>query len=166
MPKNRYYDGPASDHFDGRFFNTAPPTRDKTLADIRRWRRTSQRTHWPARVPVHPAMPDARVDGTRITLVGHATVLIQTGGLNLLTDPAEAVRILQDLDAKQAIAIHWGVFPLSDEGRDAPVHELGLALRAHGIAPARFRHDEPGGVIAISPFSGGGDPAVRQSAPR
>ena len=323
MPKNRYYDGPTSDHFNGRFFNTAPPTRDKTFADIRQWRKTSTRAPWPGHVPVDPALPAQRVEGTRITLVGHATVLIQTGGLNLLTDPvwsdrcspvqfagpkrvcapgvrfddlppidavllshnhydhldvatmrrlvtrhdplivtplgndtlvrriaprarivtgdwwderelpgatvtfvpaqhwsqrgindrrmalwcgfhiragehsvyfagdtglgdgslfttirerlgspdlallpigayaprwfmadqhtdpAEAVRIMLDLDARQAQAIHWGVFPLSDEGRDEPVFELGLALAAHGIAAGRFRHDEPGAVLDI-----------------
>jgi len=44
MPKNRYYDGPPSDHFDGRFHNIAPATHDKTFADIRRWRSTSART--------------------------------------------------------------------------------------------------------------------------
>jgi L-ascorbate metabolism protein UlaG (beta-lactamase superfamily) len=38
-------------------------------------------------VPVTPVVPDARVDGLRVTMVGHATVLIQIAGLNLLTDP-------------------------------------------------------------------------------
>jgi L-ascorbate metabolism protein UlaG (beta-lactamase superfamily) len=324
MPKNRYYDGPVSDHFDGRFFNIAPATTDKTFADIRRWRKTSRRTPWPGHVTVHPTVPEARVDGTRITLVGHATVLIQIGGLNLLTDPvwsdrcspvqfagpkrvcapgvrfedlppidavllshnhydhldvatmrrlvtrhdplivtplgndtlvrriapkarivtgdwwderelpgasvtfvpaqhwsqrsindrrmalwcgfhvragghsvyfagdtgygdgslfhtirqrlgspdiallpigayaprwfmrdqhtdpAEAVRIMQHLDARHALAIHWGVFPLSDEGRDEPVHALAHALAEQAIAHGRFRHDEPGAVFDVA----------------
>ncbi|WP_353227604.1 MBL fold metallo-hydrolase [Novosphingobium sp.] len=323
MRKNRYYDGPTSDHFNGRFFNIAPETRDKTFADIRQWRKTSQRARWPAHVPVQTTVPAQRVTGTRITLVGHATALIQTGGLNLLTDPvwsdrcspvqfagpkrvcapgvrfddlppidavllshnhydhldaatirrlvarhdpliitplgndtlvrraarrarivtgdwwdshtlpgatvtfvpaqhwsargitdarmalwcgfhvragdhsvyfagdtgygdgslfttmrarlgspdvallpigayaprwfmadqhtdpAEAVRIMQDLGATRAIGIHWGVFPLSDEGRDDPVRALAHALAETGIAPSRFRHDEPGGVVDI-----------------
>ena len=325
MPKNRYYDGPNSDHYNGRFFNIAPRTSDKSFADIRQWRKTSKRSPWPKHVPVHPAVPAERVEGTRITLVGHATVLIQIGGLNILTDPvwsqrcspvqfagprrvcapgvwfddlppidvvllshnhydhldvatmrrlvarhdplivtplgndtlvrriapkarivtgdwwdeqqlpgvtvtfvpaqhwsqrgindrrmalwcgfhiragehsvyfagdtgygdgslftairarlgspdlallpigayaprwfmadqhtdpAEAVRIMLDLDARQAQAIHWGVFPLSDEGRDEPVFELGLALAAHGITAGRFRHDEPGAALDILP---------------
>ena len=319
MPRNRYYHGPASDHFNGRFFNVAPATRDKTLGDIRRWRRTSRRAPWPRHVPVHPCVPEARVAGTCVTLVGHATVLIQTAGLNLLTDPvwsnrcspvqfagpkrvcapgvgfddlppidivllshnhydhldnatikrlvarhdplivtplgndtlvrraaprarvitgdwwdrielgqglattlvpaqhwsargigdrrmalwcgfylsggsasiyfagdtgygdgtlfttirdrlgapdlallpigayaprwfmadqhtdpAEAVQIMLDLNARQAQAIHWGVFPLSDEGRDEPLHALAHALTHHAIPAGRFRHDEPG----------------------
>ena len=330
MPKNRYYDGPNSDHYNGRFFNIAPRTSDKSFADIRQWRKTSKRSPWPKHVPVHPAVPAERVEGTRITLVGHATVLIQIGGLNILTDPvwsqrcspvqfagprrvcapgvwfddlppidvvllshnhydhldvatmrrlvarhdplivtplgndtlvrqiapkarivtgdwwdeqqlpgvtvtfvpaqhwsqrgindrrmalwcgfhiragehsvyfagdtgygdgslftairarlgspdlallpigayvprwfmadqhtdpAEAVRIMLDLDARQAQAIHWGVFPLSDEGRDEPVFELGLALAAHGITAGRFRHDEPGAALDILPETGRG----------
>ena len=324
MPKNRYYDGPISDHFDGRFFNIAPRTSDKTLADVRRWRKTSQRTPWPRHVPVHPARPDARIGGMRITLVGHATVLLQMGGMNLLTDPvwsdrcspvqfagpkrvcvpgvrfddlppidavllshnhydhldkatlrklvsrhdpliltplgndtivrraaprariatgdwwdshdfganvtatfvpaqhwsarglydrrmalwcgfvvraggrsiyfagdtgygdgslfpairarlgspdlallpigayaprwfmrdqhtdpAETVQIMRDLGATHAQAIHWGVFPLSDEGRDEPVHALARALNEHGIPAGQFRHDEPGAVFDL-----------------
>ena len=92
MPKNRYYDGPNSDHYTGRFFNIAPRTSDKSFADIRQWRKTSKRSPWPKHVPVHPAVPAERVEGTRITLVGHATVLIQIGGLNILTDPVWSQR--------------------------------------------------------------------------
>ena len=324
MPKNRYYDGPPSDHFDGRFFNTAPPTADKTFADIRQWRKTSQRTPWPAHVPVRTTVPDERVTGTRITLVGHATVLIQIAGLNLLTDPVwsdrcsplkfagpkrvcapgvrfedlppidavllshnhydhldvatlrklvkrhdplivtplgndtivranvprarivtgdwwdvqvvggaavtfvpaqhwsargiydrrmalwcgfhvrsggqsvyfagdtgygdgtlfatmrqrlgapdiallpigayaprwfmadqhtdpvQTLQIMRDLDARTALAIHWGVFPLSDEGRDDPVVELRQALVEQNVPDGRFRYDEPGSVFDLT----------------
>jgi L-ascorbate metabolism protein UlaG (beta-lactamase superfamily) len=36
--------------------------------------------------------PDARVAALRVTMVGHATVLIQAAGLNLLTDPLWSAR--------------------------------------------------------------------------
>jgi L-ascorbate metabolism protein UlaG (beta-lactamase superfamily) len=86
-----YYRGPVSDHFDGRhFFNPgAPPARAinpqrfiNRMAGGERWR-------WPDRVPVRPTVPPRRVHGSdmRVTWIGHATVLIQTEGLNILTDP-------------------------------------------------------------------------------
>lgn len=92
MPANRYYSGPASDHFDGRFFNTAPITIYKSLADVWRWRRSAQRAAWPDAVPIRPVVPAARVGGIRLTHVGHATTLIQIGGVNLVTDPVWSTR--------------------------------------------------------------------------
>ncbi|WEK45259.1 MAG: MBL fold metallo-hydrolase [Candidatus Andeanibacterium colombiense] len=87
MPRNRYYVGPESDHFDGRFFNIAPRTPDRGLRDVWRWRRTSTPTRWPDSVPITPTVPEAQCQNLRITIVGHACVLIQLGGLNLVTDP-------------------------------------------------------------------------------
>jgi L-ascorbate metabolism protein UlaG (beta-lactamase superfamily) len=91
----RYYRGPVSDHFDGeRFINPdgaddalAPPGGTGTL--LRYVTARDNRPIWPDRVAVSPAKPPARVDGDRMlaTWVGHATVLVQTQGLNVLTDP-------------------------------------------------------------------------------
>jgi N-acyl-phosphatidylethanolamine-hydrolysing phospholipase D len=53
-------------------------------------------------------------------------------------DPAEAVKIMQDVHAKQAIAIHWGTFELTDESLDAPPAALAAAVKEAGIAPGRF----------------------------
>jgi hypothetical protein len=39
-----------------------------------------------------------------------------------------SVQILLDLEAKRALGIHWGVFPLSDEGRERPREDPALAL--------------------------------------
>ncbi|CAA9479752.1 MAG: Outer membrane protein romA [uncultured Sphingomonadaceae bacterium] len=90
---NRYYRAPPSDHFDGeRFFNPGQPTTDRALGQVARWRLTSRPVRWPASVPVRQALPDARVVGLRITMVGHASLLIQAGGLNLLTDPVWSER--------------------------------------------------------------------------
>jgi L-ascorbate metabolism protein UlaG (beta-lactamase superfamily) len=91
----RYYRGPASDHFDGEhFFN--PDGADDTLSPPGGWGTIARyvtarddRPAWPHRVAVTPAKPAARVVGERMvaTWVGHSTMLVQTRGLNILTDP-------------------------------------------------------------------------------
>ncbi|MCX8999311.1 MBL fold metallo-hydrolase [Rhizobiaceae bacterium BDR2-2] len=94
--RNRYYDGPVSDHFDGRhFFNPGgePPN---TFADLMRWRFSGGRVEWPQHwpSPFPPARPDQRIEGRRlvVTMAGHASILIQTAGLNILTDPVWSER--------------------------------------------------------------------------
>lgn len=92
-----YYQGPQSGHYDGaRFFN---PDGDDTLTPpggtsrggfIARWvMGRNERPEWPASVQVTQSVPPARVEGDKMiaTWVGHATVLVQTQGLNILTDP-------------------------------------------------------------------------------
>jgi L-ascorbate metabolism protein UlaG (beta-lactamase superfamily) len=91
----RYYRGPVTDHFDGeRFVN--PDGGGEVLSPsgisgfmARAATRSDGRPDWPASVPVTPTKPPARVEGSRmlVTWVGHASVLVQTHGLNILTDP-------------------------------------------------------------------------------
>ena len=60
-------------------------------------------------------------------------------------DPAEAVRIHQDLRSRLSVAMHWGTFRLTAEPLDEPPQLLARALQAAGIAPERFvvfRHGE------------------------
>jgi hypothetical protein len=91
--RNCYYSGPVSDHFDGvQFFNTSGATADKSLWDWIRWKLTSRPSPWPQSVPVNFVVPEPRRNATRITVVGHATVLIQSRGLNLVTDPVWSER--------------------------------------------------------------------------
>src|ERR1700712_4466268 len=92
-----YYEGPNSGHLsDNRFFN---PDGDDTFAPpaggsrsnffIRYFTQSDNRPAWPEHVAISPVKPAARVDGQRmvVTWVGHASVLVQTQGLNILTDP-------------------------------------------------------------------------------
>jgi len=98
-----YYEGAVSDHFDGaRFFNPDDAGDDNRLPGGRSrgsfiWgQATGQdgRPDWPSSVPVAQAKPPARVmgDDMLVTWIGHATVLVQAGGLNILTDPIYAER--------------------------------------------------------------------------
>ncbi|MEP9359441.1 MBL fold metallo-hydrolase [Sphingomonas sp. KR3-1] len=90
-----YYRGPASGHFDGRrFFNPDGEALDVSPARRNRllWQQVfgdPTRPAWPDKVAVMPDKPPARVDGgaMRVTWIGHATVLVQADGVNILTDP-------------------------------------------------------------------------------
>ncbi|MGQ0588101.1 MAG: MBL fold metallo-hydrolase [Sphingosinicella sp.] len=88
-----YYDGPVSGQYDGaRFFNSvsAPerPRRRGTVMDRMASARGEAAT-WPDQVPIRHTVPPRRVEGERmlVTWIGHATVLVQTAGLNIVTDP-------------------------------------------------------------------------------
>jgi L-ascorbate metabolism protein UlaG (beta-lactamase superfamily) len=84
------YRGPVSDHFDGRRFRNYHATPHNDFREAAKWAANRQRGYWKPRrdEPPGPA-PPTRVEGEqlRVTFVNHTTVLIQTHGLNILTDP-------------------------------------------------------------------------------
>ncbi|GAA4762290.1 MBL fold metallo-hydrolase [Stakelama sediminis] len=92
-----YYHGPVSSHFDGqRFFNPdgndtlRPPAGKSRGGFITRYLLgRDARPKWPDHVAVTQGKPPARVTDGRmlVTWVGHASVLVQADGLNILTDP-------------------------------------------------------------------------------
>jgi L-ascorbate metabolism protein UlaG (beta-lactamase superfamily) len=94
-PRNPYYQGPVSDHFDGlRFFNPGG-VEPGGFRDLMRWQFGSEkRSRWPKfrEGPAGRVRPDARVDDLRVTMIGHASLLIQVSGLNILTDPVWSER--------------------------------------------------------------------------
>ena len=95
---SRYYSGPASDHFDGsRFFDPHHNVPLRSRLALLRWLidRRSARARWPAWSPSpYVDRPPLHVEGAnlRLSYIGHASLLIQTWGLNLLLDPVWSKR--------------------------------------------------------------------------
>lgn len=54
-------------------------------------------------------------------------------------NPQESVQIFHDLQAKRALAVHWGTFQLTDEALDEPPRALQQALHAAQLPSERFR---------------------------
>ncbi len=93
--RNPYYAGPQSDHFDGVRFHLGERTRDKSQLDLLKWSMGGDKAVWPGAVPgPRRDVPPARVEGDslRVSYIGHASVLIQTHGVNLLIDPVWSER--------------------------------------------------------------------------
>ena len=92
-----YYSGSGEEraHFDGTRFTNPGVERDVGAFAFLRWQLTADRSPWPDWVDNEVTdVPPARVDGDalRISYVNHATILIQTRGLNILTDPIYSER--------------------------------------------------------------------------
>ncbi|MCJ8309237.1 MAG: MBL fold metallo-hydrolase [Rhizobiaceae bacterium] len=93
--RNPYYDGPISDHFDGLNFYNPNGVAPKGFVELLKWQMGGGRKPWPERYPSpYEDVPPQKVtaDDLRVSFVGHATVLIQTEGLNILTDPVWSER--------------------------------------------------------------------------
>lgn len=81
-----------SPHYrDGRFWNLDPNVGGKkSFLDLLKWQFTGARAEWPEFVEdnLKPAIvPAAETGKMKITYVNHATLLIQVGKINILTDP-------------------------------------------------------------------------------
>lgn len=81
-------------HRDGQFQNNHGDFEPKSLTDVVRWKWNAARRGLPQRpqAPIPTQAPDlgfirANTSQPAVTWIGHATVLAQLGGLNVLTDP-------------------------------------------------------------------------------
>ena len=89
-----------SNHHDGdRFLNALPSPSGRGRADLIKWLLTRKSSTWNVDIDKEYAefhatkraipqdRPDASIDDWQVWFVGHATVLLQIGPYNLLTDP-------------------------------------------------------------------------------
>ncbi|QJW88031.1 twin-arginine translocation pathway signal [Spirosoma taeanense] len=91
-----HYEGPISDHFDGREFLNLGGAKAKGFREVIGWIMNRGQTPWGAFHTNKPGPPPpARVNGreVRVTFVNHSTVLLQFDGLNVLTDPVYYERV-------------------------------------------------------------------------
>jgi L-ascorbate metabolism protein UlaG (beta-lactamase superfamily) len=72
---------------------------------------------------------------------------MQTAHMN----PAESVQVHRDLGARRSIAMHWGCWHLTDEGRLDPPRALAAALSAAGIPSDAFQAVVPGASVTVRP---------------
>ena len=91
-----YYIGPQSDHYDGKRFFNPWNKQAPSFWDVLYWKLTAKPKHWPNVVEnTFHDHPPIKIEGSqlRMSFVGHSTVLIQTEGLNIITDPVWAERV-------------------------------------------------------------------------
>lgn len=99
------YVGPKSDHFDGvEFFTPGHYVHDRTYEHghgklFWKWVLRKPKNHWKHQKNKFRTIPEKRVNSEKIfvTFIGHSTVLLQTKGLNIITDPVFSKRIGPDL---------------------------------------------------------------------
>jgi L-ascorbate metabolism protein UlaG (beta-lactamase superfamily) len=81
--------------FDGVKFDNIEPFEDKSIFDLFRWKieAMSESTPWPDEIDSKPFKPSSqRSVKPIITVINHASVLIQVDNLNILTDPHYSLR--------------------------------------------------------------------------
>ena len=84
------YTGPKTDNFDGDRFYNQDRGREKGFGDFLKWMANRDQGPWEGDPDAEPGPPPPKrvaAGELRVTFVNHATVLIQTDGLNILTDP-------------------------------------------------------------------------------
>lgn len=92
------YSGQTSDHFDGTKFLNGEGYDEKSSADLRKWLFTREPGEWTEKTEEDVIIGDKPVPRITdfsqvITYVNHSTFLIQTDGLNIITDPVYSDRV-------------------------------------------------------------------------
>jgi L-ascorbate metabolism protein UlaG (beta-lactamase superfamily) len=86
---NRRYKGPPSQHFDGRRFYNETGIRAQSLWTAFKWMLNRDHSPWSKKIipSANYNLPNATEKHCVVTFVNHASSLIQTGKINILTDP-------------------------------------------------------------------------------
>jgi len=92
------YTGKPSKHFDGKKFNNKEGYDSKGFLDLIKWASTRNAGNWTEKTEediTYGEKPAERVSDSVhvITYVNHSTFLIQTNGLNIITDPVYSDRV-------------------------------------------------------------------------
>lgn len=79
---------PKSDHFNGKTFFNPNFHGEKGFFDLLKWQLTADRATWPEKIE-NKNYPRVELKNQKavFTFIGHATYLIQTPGVTILTDP-------------------------------------------------------------------------------
>ena len=90
-----YYNGPVSDHFDGKLFHNKYDEKERSFGTFLKWQKDRKPAPWSeyfdnGKRDLPPEFFDE--EGIRVSFVGHATVLLQVGGNNILIDPVWSER--------------------------------------------------------------------------
>lgn len=82
------YDGPQSDHFNGKTFVNKGNVEAKGFSDVFKWMMKRDRQPWEPMPNIQFGdAPPTESGNLRVTFINHATFLIQVDGVNILTDP-------------------------------------------------------------------------------
>lgn len=153
---------------DGKFRNLdARAQNNKTLWDVLKWRMTAERSAWPLFEDDNvTTQADAQVDdaSVRITMINHASFLIQAAGVNVITDPVFSDRAspftfmgpkrhrapgiaLADLPKIDAVIISHAHYehldrPSLEKIEDAHAPRYYIPLRNHDLLPHTAQQDK------------------------
>lgn len=93
---NKFYQGPVTDHFDGRHFYY-PGAQRKSLWEVLKWYWTRKPTPWPKKVELNTRFqpPAKHVEGEKpqVSYIGHASIFLQWKHLNILIDPVYSEKV-------------------------------------------------------------------------
>jgi L-ascorbate metabolism protein UlaG (beta-lactamase superfamily) len=89
------YSGPLSDNFDGKVFVNPGGIKDKSTLDVIKWMLNRDQGEWAFDDEMVARKPAKKIFGEEleVSMINHSTLLIQTQGFNILTDPVYSDRV-------------------------------------------------------------------------